>query len=151
MDIFINIFSQCIIIFVVTVCFSIFFNVKSSELVFCGITGTIAFGIYKISLDIYGLEIFGVVFGTFLSTCLSRKLAFYRKMPVTLYVIPSIIPLAPGGSIYLTMYSIIYGEYIEALRNGYTTIKIAGCLVLGMSIALSLPYTWFNRRIKIKN
>lgn len=143
----IDVIIQCLFIFFSTIGFSIIFNVKSSELVYCGFTGLVCFILYKFVNDFYDQEFLAIIVGVFVASCMSRKLAYIRKMPVTLYVIPAIIPLAPGGAVYLTMYNIIFQNYAETLRYSFTVMKIAGGIVIGMTIALSLPYKWFNKSI----
>ncbi len=141
---FLKIIVECMFIFLATVGFSVLFNIKKSELPYCGLTGLVCFSIYKFILVYLGAEFYGVFLGTFVAVVVSRRLACLRKVPAAIYAIPAIIPLAPGGMIYLTMYSIIYGEYIDMLKYAFATMKIAGGIVIGMSIALSLPNKWFG-------
>ncbi len=140
----IDILIECCFIFVATIGFSIIFNVKSNQLIYCGFTGVVCFAIYKVFLDYLGLEFYGVVLGTFVGVVIARRLAYIRKIPAAIYAIPAIIPLAPGGTIYLTIYNTIYGNYVDVLKYAFITTKIAGGIVIGMSIALSLPNKWFG-------
>lgn len=145
-----NIVVECIFIFLATIGFSILFNVKPTELIYCGFTGLVCFIIYEIFLVFLNAEFLGVVLGSFLAVIFARRLAYLRKKPAAMYAIPAIIPLAPGGAVYLTMYNIIYGNYVNAIKNAAITMTIAGGLVIGMSIALSLPTKWFNFNLKKK-
>lgn len=140
-------FLQCFFIYFATIGFSILFNVKPSELVYCGGVGVVCYFIYKLMIIQYNADFLGAVFGTFTAVIFSRRLAYVRKIPAAIYIIPSIIPLAPGGTIYLTMYNIIYGNYNEVYKYFFATLKIAGGIVIGMSIALSLPYSLFSVNI----
>ncbi len=142
-----DIIIQCVFIYFATIGFSIIFNVKSSELIYCGLTGLVCFTIYKVFLVYLGAEFYGTVFGSFFAVLLSRRIAFLRKVPAAIYVIPGIIPLAPGGTVYLTMYNAIYGNYMNVLMYAFITIKIAGGIVIGMSIALNIPNKVFNYKI----
>ncbi len=142
-----EIFVQCIFIFLATIGFSVLFNVKEEELIYCGITGLICFSIYKIFHSYLNIEFYGIILGTFVAVLVARRFAYLRKMPAAVYIIPAIIPLAPGGYIYLTIYNIIFGNYLEVLGHLFTVIKISGGIVIGMSIALSVPNKWFNYNI----
>ncbi len=146
MDIF-NFIMQCVFIFLATVGFSVIFNVKSSELLYCGLTGLVCFSIYKLFVVYLNAEFYGTVLGSFFAVLLARRFAFIRKVPTAIFVIPAIIPLAPGGTVYLTMYNVIYGEYMNVLKYAFITFKIAGGIVIGMSIALNLPNKLFNYKI----
>ncbi len=138
---------QCVFIFIATVGFSIIFNVKSSELLYCGLTGLVCFSIYKVLFVYFDAEFYGTVLGSFFAVLLSRRFAFLRKVPVSIYVIPAIIPLAPGATVYLTMYNVIYGNYMNVLKYAFMTFQIAGGIVIGMSIALNVPNKLFNYKI----
>lgn len=143
----VSILTQSLFIFLSTIGFSILFNVKFSELLYCGFTGLVCFVFYKCIYVYLNQEFMGVIIGTFVATCISRRLAFKRKAPVTVYVIPAIIPLVPGGSVYLTMNSIIFSKYADVIKYSYQIITLAGGIVIGMSIALTLPSSWFNKTV----
>ncbi len=138
---------QCIFIVLATVGLSINFNVKSNELIYCGLTGLTCYFFYMIVKIYIHHEFYGVIFGTFLGVILARRFSYVRKIPTTIYVIPAIVPLAPGGTLYLTMYNLINGNSVEAIINAFTTIKIAGGILIGLSIAFSLPNKLFNQKI----
>ncbi len=138
--------TQCMFIYLATVGFSVIFNVKKSELGWCGVVGVVCYFIYKLVLIYFHTEFMGAIFGTFTAVLISRRLAYIRKIPAAIYIIPSIIPLAPGGAIYLTMYNIIYGNYLNVLKYAVVTFQIAGGIVIGMSIALSIPNSFFAKQ-----
>lgn len=138
---------ECVCIFIATIGFSVLFNVKATELIYCGIVGVTCYFIYKLLLIYYNEEFIGAVFGTFTAVIISRRLAYLRKIPAAIYIIPAIIPLAPGGTIYLTMYNVIYTDYMNVLKYFFLTLKIAGGIVIGMSIALSIPNKVFTINI----
>ncbi len=145
--ILLSVIIQCLFIFIATVGFSILFNVKKSELAYCGFVGVVCYFIYKIVLVYYDTQFMGAILGTFTAVIFSRRFAYLRKIPAAIYIIPAVIPLAPGGTIYLTMYNIIYGNYVNVLKYAFLTIEIAGGIVIGMSIALSIPYSVFAVKV----
>ncbi len=142
------IITQCFFIFIATVGFSVIFNVKKSELGYSGFVGVVCYFIYKLILVYFNTEFMGAILGTFTAVMISRRLAYLRKIPASIYIIPAIIPLAPGGAIYLTMYNLIYTDYVNVLKYAFITLQIAGGIVIGMSIALSIPYNFFATGFK---
>lgn len=50
-------------------------------------------------------------------------------------LIPALIPLAPGGGIYYTVYNIIDKNYDSASTYGYNTLIIAGSMAIGVLTA----------------
>jgi len=132
--------------FIATVSFAVVFNVPRSEFWTCGLIGTLGWSVGFVFRD------GAIFFGIFLAACcvalLSRLFALFRRCPLTLYMVPGIIPLVPGGAIYTTMYAIISGEQTSAAMVGINTLQTAGSICLGILAVLALPGSVFER-IKI--
>lgn len=139
--------SQIISAFFATLSFSILFNVSKSELFFCGMTGAIGWLFYNIVLYFDFSTITASFISTLVITAISRFLANIRKLPLTVFLISSIIPLVPGAGIYYTMLNLIDGNNASAALKGIETFKIAGVIAIGIIIILSLPKNFF----KLKN
>lgn len=75
---------------------------------------------------------------------LSYSLARLRKAPVTTFLIPGIIPMVPGASIYSAAYGIIFSGTASALLD---TVTIAGAIALGIIVTDTL----MNILAKIKH
>ena len=98
----------------------------------------------------------GVVAASFFATValawFSRVFAFWRRAPVTIFLITGIFPLVPGAGIYYTGYHLFMSDNSLALDKGLETIKIAIAIALGIGIVLSLPTFFFTlRRAAPKN
>ena len=130
--------------FVATVSFAVVFNVPRSEFVTCGIIGTISWSVSYMLRDHVSM-----FFGIFLAACcvtlFSRAFARMRQCPITLYLVPGIIPLVPGGAIYNTMYAIITGEQTSAAMIGINTLQTAGAICLGILAIFALPAKLFDK------
>ena len=137
--------------FIGTMGFSILFNVPKKELLMCGITGAVGWLVFQGTLIIVpSADIAGILFGAMAVTCISRVLSFARKIPVTVYMIPGIIPLVPGAGLYYTMFHAAMGENTEALLRGIETLRNAGVIAVGILITLSLPPRLFSFIIRKK-
>jgi len=141
----IDIIIQIAMSFVGTIGFSILFNVPKKELVFCGIGGSIGWMLHYFMMDTS--PILGTFAGTAAVAAIARHLAYRRKMPVTIYMIPGIIPLVPGAGIYFTMFYIVMGEYNDAMLRGVATLAAAGVIALGLLAVLSLPRRLFGYKM----
>lgn len=140
---------QIALSFVGTMGFSIIFNVPRKELLLCGIAGAAGWGIFWTMLNVSpDFEVAGIFFGAIAVTCISRVLSYTRKMPVTVYMIPGIIPLVPGARIYYTMFHAVMGENTMAMIMGIETLRNAGVIAVGLLITLSLPSKMFIIRKK---
>ena len=87
----------------------------------------------------------GLFWGLFLATVtvvtLSEILSRMLKSPVILFLVPMLIPLVPGGSLYQTMFYIVQSDYTLAVSKGVETVLIAGCIALAIALvtAFSRP------------
>ena len=93
-----------------TFAFALFFHVAPRHLVLATVGGGLSWLLY--------LLVFAQGNGVFLSAmaasfgiCLwSEIMARVRKAPTNIFLIPGIIPLLPGGSLYYTMNALINGD-----------------------------------------
>ncbi len=131
--------------FVATLALAVIFDVNRKEVVFCGIAGVTAEGVNQL-VYMDG----GVALAAFISaaavTALSRILANLRKMPVTVYIVPGIIPLVPGAGMYNTVFSLLSSKYNDALGTGIVTIETAAAIAIGIVLIFALPNRLFLKR-----
>ena len=66
-----------------------------------------------------------------------RFMAKVLKTPATLFVIPAIIPLVPGGSLFYTMSCAVHGDLENARLYGTRTGECALAIAAGISIVLA--------------
>ena len=130
--------------FIATICFAIIFNVPRSEFITCGFIGTAGWIISFLFRE--NLMMFlGIFMAACCITVLSRIFARIRHFPFTVYLVPGIISLVPGGALYNAMYAIISGEQASAILIGIDTLQTAGSICLGILTIFSLPASLFDR------
>lgn len=64
----------------------------------------------------------------------SEVLARLRKCPATLFLVPTIIPLVPGSSLYYAMENAVNGDYETARAFGHKTLICALAIAAGISL-----------------
>lgn len=133
---------QFFIAAVATVTFAILFAAPKKELVFCGVSGGLAWLVYFILYRQSGNVVLGSLVATFVLTILSRILAVARCNPATIYLVSGIFPLVPGAGIYYTAYYLISGMPAKGLE----TFEIALAIVFGIIFGFSIPETLFHKR-----
>ena len=62
----------------------------------------------------------------------------WRRQPVTVYLIPAIIPLVPGGQAYQTMLSFLQGDYLLGVEQLIQTLFLSGAIAGGIMIVSSV-------------
>lgn len=138
MSVFAEYILQTFAAFAATLAFCILFNVPSRQYAFCGANGAVSWVIYY-----FFEKPLNAFVATFLATVaivlISRILAIYRKTPVTILLIPGMIPLVPGAAIYHTAYYCFTGNISLFAEYGFMTVKIAFAIVLGIVTVFALP------------
>ena len=82
-----------------------------------------------------------------------ETIARVMKIPVTLFMIISILPLVPGSGIYYTMQACIASNWSLFAERGIETVGIAGAIAIGMLLISSLfrigttIYRHFNKKL----
>ena len=74
----------------------------------------------------------------------SEIVAKKLSTPVTTILIAALIPLAPGGGIYYTMYNLLDKNYPIAVQKGIQTFIIAGAMAVGIFSASTI-FKLYNR------
>ena len=124
---------QIIGAFIAVVAFSVVLEAPKKYLVYGGIIGATGWGIYLLIINDVG-----VVKANFISALvialLSHSFARIRKAPVTVFLIPGIMTLVPGGVMYKAVYSFIQNDRLSATKYLNETVAIAGMIALAIFV-----------------
>lgn len=118
-----------------TLGFALFFHVRSRHLLLATLGGALSWVIY-LAVRAVGGNVFLAALVSALAVCLwAETFARVRKAPATIFLIPGIVPLLPGGSLYYTMNALIASDMEEVLYKGKETGLMAMGIVVGIVIA----------------
>ena len=134
--------------FFATIFFSIIFNVQKKHLFACGIMGAVGWGIYILGVLLGYSGVLFTFLGAYFVAQGSYFLAKYKCAPVTVFLIPGIIPLVPGIGLYRTMYALLFSEHSKALEYALTTFQLSGVIAGAIIMAALLPLLFRPRRNK---
>ena len=87
------------------------------------------------------------LFASVICTLYSEILARINKIPVTVVLIPSVIPLIPGSSLYYAMSSLVQRD----LEDGWFYGKLTFQYALGIALGISLVWTFWAVLFQRKN
>lgn len=125
---------HCLFSYLSTITFGIVTNVPRKLLNACGITGAVGWMIYWSTKNLEAGAIFANFLGAIgiglLSIYFSRK----KKMPMTIFNIPSLVPLVPGGPAYQAVRSIVLGDYVLGFHSIIKVIMTAGAIAAGFMV-----------------
>lgn len=133
-----NYLSQFIFAYISTVGFAVMFNAPSKAIYKSGLAGALGWLCYMFALSVNPNKAMASFVGALIVGLVSEWYAVKTKRPVTIYVIPGIIPLVPGFGLYYTILSIIQNDYPKAANTGFEAIFIAIGIALGLILALQV-------------
>ena len=118
--------------------FSLIFNVRRALLPAAAFGGLLDWGVYLMAAWLFdGVFLPSVVAAAFASIY-SEAVARMEQAPATVFYIPALIPLVPGGSLYYTMSYALQGEMDLFARRGMFTAAIAGIMAVGVLLGSSV-------------
>ena len=115
-----------------TLLFAYIFNIHGKKLLIAALFGGVGWTLYVGLEPLAAGEIPRYVLGTMAVTALSEAGARRFHTPVTVFLVPGLIPLVPGGGVYRTMEYCLAQETALFLETGLHTFAIAGSMALGV-------------------
>lgn len=118
--------------FLAVVAFCFILGSPRRHILFAGLTGAVGWALYLL-LEKYGLSSGAATFfsGCLISLC-GQLLARLLKTPVTVFVIPGILPLVPGAGMYHIVDSFMRSE--GAMTSYYITQTLMAAGMIAVSI-----------------
>ncbi|AKL95192.1 hypothetical protein CACET_c17440 [Clostridium aceticum] len=133
--------------YICTIGFAILFNVPKSSLVKSGFAGAFGWTIFLLINNKFESVVVSTFIASFVIALIGEFFAIVGKQPITVYIIPGIVPLVPGFGLYYTMLSILEEDYELAISHGSESLLIAMAIAGSLTIVLSLNS--FRKRKKI--
>ena len=116
------------------IAFSILCNMPRSLIKYISIVGAVSWFVYVYLEYINADVILQAFIAALVVAWISHALARILKAPVTIFLVPGILPLVPGGAIYKSVYNYMSNEH--GLGNFYfiQTLQIAGAISMAIFI-----------------
>ena len=120
------------------IAFSIVFDMPKNLLKYATIVGVVSWVIYSYLLYIEVDIVLQAFITGLIVAGMSHIFARVLKAPVTIFLVPGILPLVPGGPIYRSVYYFINDN--SGLGNMYftQTLQIAGAIAMSIFIMDSI-------------
>ena len=109
--------------------FSILFHIRGKKLLIASLGGLMSWTVFLLLAPLLPSEATRYFFASAAVTIYAEAFARVMKTPTTTFLVPSLIPLIPGGSLYYTM------NY--ALNEQWTAF--AGKAIYTLELAMALP------------
>ena len=118
--------------------FSVLFNVRGLKLFLAALGGAMSWSIFLLMEPLGSSEPLRDFVSAFAIAVYAEIFARVLKTPATTFLIPSLIPHIPGGSLYHTMRYGLDRQWSACLSQAFYTLKLAMALALGIIAVLSL-------------
>jgi len=112
--------------------FAFIFNAKKSQILCATISGLLVSGMYLLLQSHYDSILLDNMLCAMLVTAYAEIFARIMKAPSSVFLLPAIIPLVPGGFLYYTMYGLVTGANDFAWENANST------MLTGLGIAMGI-------------
>ena len=112
--------------------FAFFFNAKKSQILCAAISGLMVSGLYLLLTSQYESILLDNMVCAMCVTAYAEIFARIMKAPSSVFLLPAIIPMVPGGYLYYAMYGLVTGAESEAWQNANAT------MLTGLGIAMGI-------------
>ena len=129
-----------------TIGFGILFNIRGKKLAFASLGGLLSWTVYLLLCLFINNEPLVYLLVSITTSVYAEVLAVNLKTPTTTFLIISLIPLIPGGSLYYTMAYALDGNLDSFISKAVSTLSLAAALSVGIIIVLSV-----FKHIKLSN
>ena len=129
---------------VATFGFALVFQVDLRHLPWAALGGAVEWATYLVAFHFWNDVFLATLIASAVATFYSETCASLRRTPATVFLLPSLIPLVPGGSLsYL-----ISSDYSQAYNYGMSTVYVVLGIAGGVVTASLIVYA--IRSVKAK-
>lgn len=125
---------QIIGAFLAVASLSVLFEVPKKFIFYSALAGTVGQVMYFLIISLNYSALLGVFAGAVIVALIAHIMARIFKAPVTVFLIPGIIPTVPGLDMYRAVYNIIIGQNHLAQLYMLQALKLAGMIALAIFI-----------------
>lgn len=138
---------QALAAFLGTVAFACLYGVDRIQYVSMGIIGALGWMAYLLLARQAGASApVAALFAAMLVCLMARVVAVPARCPAQLFLICGLFTLVPGAGIFWSTYHLTAGDIDMARSFGFTAVKVAVAIVLGIVFAMELPQRLFSRK-----
>lgn len=140
--------------FISTIGFAILFRLKPVHWIFAALDGLLACGFYFLFIDIFDSALMPNLLSALICAFAAEIFARLAKAPSTVFLLPGIIALVPGGSLYYSMSNLLNANYIEAghylLLTAEVAIAIGGGIIAASILRIIIFKVYDTIKLKLK-
>ena len=113
-------------------------HIRGVKLLVAGLGGLLTWGIYLLLREPVDSLLVANLLAAGFAAAYAEIMARVLRAPATIFVMPAVITLVPGGALYYTMYSAIAGDAAGASAHGYEAWNVAVGVAIGIAAVTSV-------------
>lgn len=118
--------------------FTVLYNIRGRKLFIAALGGLISWSVFLLLEPLFPGEALRYFFAAAAITVYAETFARIEKTPTTTFLVPAVIPLVPGGSLYYTMNYALNKQWSEFAHKAFYTVQLALCLAVGIIAVTTL-------------
>ena len=120
--------------------FAIIYNIRGRRVLIPAIGGAVFWAVYLVFLHFVNNEYLGFFVVAILITIYSEIWARILKTPSTVILMPTVIPLIPGGSLYYAMDAALRHDMPQFFLKAQAAVGLAVALAAGIMAVTSMQH-----------
>ena len=129
----IELFLDLVYCFTASLFFALIMNAPKKILVHISLVASIGYIIHITCAEQLNTTL-GFFAGTTFVAMMGEIFARKFKMPATIFIFPSVIPMVPGFGLYQTMLALVQNNIPQALETGVNTILNIAAMAIAMAL-----------------
>lgn len=129
-----HVIGQTIAVGIGCAAYAFVFNTKMNRVLYAAFSSMLITGVYFFITQFYVNLFLDAMICALLATAYAEIMARVKKAPSTVFLIPPIMSLVPGGYLYYTMYFLVTGNSHMAKINANATLLAALGIAVGIVI-----------------
>jgi uncharacterized membrane protein YjjB (DUF3815 family) len=131
-----------------TLGFCLFFRLRFNRLPVIAVLSAICYSTYLVMGNLGFSDFASITFASILTASFSEFFAVTFRAPVTVFLIPSILPLIPGSHLYYAIEAIFKNDISAGLSHTSAMCRAIGGLVFGIIIVSTTMHCIRDRKNK---
>lgn len=128
---------QIITAFLGSLGFALLFGLRRRYVLPAAVGGMLSWAVYLLMSRLLPSLFLSCLIASACAVLYAELLARAMRTPATVFVIPAVIPLVPGSSLYYAMSCVVQKDFAAAREYGMTTLEFSLAIAAGMSFVLA--------------
>ena len=117
--------------------FALLFGLRRRYVLPAAVGGMLSWAVYLLLSRFLPSAFLSCLVASACAVLYAELLAHLLRTPATVFVIPAVIPLVPGSSLYYAMSCVVQKDFAAAREYGMTTLEFSLAIAAGMSFVLA--------------